>query len=102
MDNYFAKIRRPGYKPSVLDLVEIKRAEIIDEGHRLFEQVDYDKGQHCILLTLKDGSAYPAEMTDETFELFNRFLAAISQNDENFLGCRDGRGPVLPELFDNL
>ena len=100
MDNYFAKIRRPGYKPSVLDLVEIKRAEIINEGHRLYERVR--DGEHCILITLKDGSAYPAEMSDETFELFNRFLAAISQNDENFLSCRDGRVPVLPELFDNL
>lgn len=102
MNNYFVKIRVPGYKPSVIDLTEIKRAEIIDEGHRLYEKVDYDKGQHCILLTLKDGSAYPAEMTDGTFDLFNRFLAAISQNDEEFLKCTSNGRPELPELFDKL
>lgn len=100
MNNYFVKIRVPGLKPSVIDLTEVKRAEIIDEGHHLYERVDYDKGQHCILLTLKDGSAYPAEMTDKTFELFNRFLAAISQNDEEFLKCTVDGVPVLPELFD--
>ena len=98
MNNYFVKIRVPGLKPSVLDITEVKRVEIINEAHHLYERVR--DGKHCILITLKDGSTYPAEMSDETFELFNRFLAAISQNDERFLKCTEGGHPVLPELFD--
>ena len=97
-NNYFVKIKVPGYKPSVLNLGEIKRVEIIDPFHHLYEKVR--DGKLCVLISLKDGSSITAEMSDGMFDLFIRFLAAISQNDEEFLKCTANGHPELPELFD--
>lgn len=99
--NYFVKIKN--YESEQIRIVDLCKVENVTVYPSDGYYKTHKKGNHVVSFRFPDQenkNNVLSEMNDENIAALEKFLAAISQNDQKFLKCTVNGVPFLPELFD--